>query len=146
MKDDYSKFYADDSPYGEGWKKAQARKCHICRIREREEPLIQFGDYVYLCTICNTNKAKNRNWSFNDAWRERYAQKYRKANLNHTCGYCGGKDIITDIFGKDHPNPVKPYWGILECEYCEYDRKIATPRHRALMQVTAAHCVISYHL
>lgn len=129
-----------------GWITSKSRKCHICRIRERDEPLLQFGDYVYLCTICNTGKAKNPKWGFNDAWRERYAEKHRKANLNHICGYCGGKDILTDIFGEDHPNPLTLYNGRLECEYCQYDRKIATPRHKALEQTAGACCIIQYYL
>lgn len=91
---------------------------------------MQFGDFVYLCSLCNSHRGKL--WSFSEAWKFRYANGYKSKRVGDRtdkCYYCNNFDYLVDIFGKKHPNLFHWYRGHRECAYCKYDREVVVPRH-----------------
>ena len=117
--------FRDMSEYYQA-KRRQA--CEICKVGGDQEALLQFGDYVWLCTLCNSHR-KDKAWTFTSAWDWRRKEKLRRQR----CSFCGSPPVLVDINGDEHPNPFHKYGGRQECQYCEYDRTVAEPRHRLLM-------------
>src|SRR5215510_14261224 len=104
-------------------------RCNICRIKEQDGPLIMFGEYVYLCDICNQARRNHTpDWTLTKAWAVRYARK------RTYCYYCHTSDTLLDYKGDKHPVSFKRYNGQLECEFCQYERTVAAPRREAFAQ------------
>lgn len=109
------------------------RSCQICHIRN--EPLVQLGDFVYLCSLCNSKRGQH--WSFGEAWKYRYSHGYQsrsKRERSDRCYYCGSLNYLVDIFDRKHPNLMHRYQGHYECAYCKYDRTVVQPRHDEIME------------
>jgi hypothetical protein len=105
-------------------------KCYVCCIRETDDLLYQYGDYVYYCTVCNPHKSE-KDWTLTRAWavRKNGKQEIKKIEKQlRRCFFCHTPEIIIDCSNKEHNVILAEYWGELECEFCKYEREVAKPR------------------